>query len=202
MNSLACEAEVTDSWFVPHFLPREDRPYEVAMSRSWIKYMSYENYYDAMWSSKIASILSGIPRALNERGSRVAMTFAIWLMTPVGNSFLETLFKDQKKYITSSSGFAYENVDVAIRSWASQNKLSSYTTNTLSHLLKDWQGLPIYTDPPYPTLEDCRVVEGMCCFFVSDEGKDLLRKVYKNAAKKTDKFGTRSLPFTENVIRK
>lgn len=43
MNPLACEANVTEAWFVPHFPARDDSPYEMSMYRAWVRYMSYED---------------------------------------------------------------------------------------------------------------------------------------------------------------
>ncbi len=125
MRVSVCEVEVTDAWFVPHFLPREDKPYEMAMYHAWIRYMSYEGHFHCGWSAMIVSMLSEIPRALNERGSRVAFTFAVWLMTPVGNTFFETLFKEQQ----DASFFMGGAEGAEIRSWAYENRLSSCVMN-------------------------------------------------------------------------
>ncbi len=198
-NPLPCDVVVTTEWLTPHFLPRKDKPYELAMSRAWTSYMTYEDYDSiGMWSSRIVGKLFDIPRALNERGSRVAMTFAIWLMTPIGETFLKKLFLDQKMYVSTSSGVSstdYNQRDVAIRSWASENSLLSLTNNTLDTLLRDSVGAYVYKDQPYPTLEDSRVIEEMCCFFVSKEGRYLLRKVYKNVARRIEVSYKRNLPF-------
>ncbi len=198
-NPLPCDVAVTAEWLTPHFPPREDKPYELAMSRAWISYMTYEDYDSiGMWSSRIVGKLFNIPRALNERGSRVAMTFAIWLMTPIGETFLKKLFLDQKMYVSTSSGASsldYNQRDVAVRSWASENSLLDISNNTLDTLLRDSVGAYVYKVQPYPTLEDSRVIEEMCCFFVSKEGRYLLRKVYNNVEQKVEVYDKRNLPF-------
>ncbi len=198
-NPLPSDVVVTEEWLTPHFLPRVDNPYELAMSRAWIDYMTREGEDNiGMWSPRIVKILFDIPRALNERGSRVAISFAIWLMTPIGETFLKKLFHDQRMYVSSSSGYSstdHKERDAAVRSWASENVLLSSTNNTLDTLLRGSAGAYIYKDQPHPTLEDSRVVEEMCCFFVSKDGKNVLRRVYKNAAKKMEANYRRSLPF-------
>lgn len=189
---LACEIPVTDSWFIPHFPARTDRPYEMAMQKTWKQVMSYEDHYGGMWSSRIASLLADIPRAQNERSSRVAASFALWLMTNNGGSFLDSLFKHQNQ-----SSFFFNEDSVAITLWALENRNLSLRINPLEILLRDEYGKPVYSDPPYPTLEDNRVVEYFTCYFITDEGKKLLQKVYSRAKiHVTSRHEVRSLPFT------
>lgn len=166
------EVKVTDMWFVPHFPPREDRLLEMTMLTLWKEYMKYEDNHQSGWCTRLADILSGIPRALNKRGGRVAATFAVWTMTPLGLAFMESLFRD----IRSQDGNFFDE-RTAIRAWASENEINSMSNNRLECLLRDEYGNHVYKRNKYPTLEDHRVVEAVVCFFISEDGKDLLRKV-------------------------
>lgn len=186
MHQYADKVIITNEWFKPHFPARKDRPLEVAMCEAWKISMSYEDYYGSVWSSRIANMLARIPRALNKRGARVATTFALWLVTNNGRGFLIKLYKEQNEKPSFS-----DSDTLAVRSWADENKLSSGVRNTLEGILCNEKGLHVYTNPAYPTLEDNRVIESTLCFFLSDQGKNLIKTVYNK-----DDWGD-SLPFKE-----
>lgn len=167
------EDTLPDTWFVPHFAPRSNRPLETAICRAWKEYASYYDHYHLGWASRLEMMMHGIPRVWNERGSRMAATFMLWSVTNNGRGFLHTFYRDQ-----SEAGHLGKE-DAAIQSWAKENRLLGVTNNSLACLLFNEQGKPVYTNPPYPTLEDNRIVEMLCIFFSTEEGRKFLYETYK-----------------------
>ncbi len=172
------EIRVKDDWFIPHFLPREDRPIEMAMFREWKRYMSYEDFHNGgLWSSRLAShILAPIPGGQNGRTARVAATFALWCVMPVGRGFFDPLLRKAREENGETA-----RADIALSSWAIENRLGSCTSNRLESLLCDAEGRPVYKQKPYPTLPDSRAVELTLLFFVSDRGRALLQRVNQSS---------------------
>ncbi len=170
---LASDIKVKEDWFVPHFPPREDRPLEMAMVKEWKEYMSYEDHFADGWSARLAvHILAPIPGGQNVRTARTATTFALWVVTPVGRSFMDPVLRKVKFEKEGS-----EPGRIAVSEWAKENQLGGLTANRLVGILLDSKGRPAYKHKPYPTLPDHRAVELTLCFLVSPEGRELLRRV-------------------------
>jgi hypothetical protein len=170
----ADDIKVKEGWFVPHFAAREDRAIEVAMVREWKDYMSYEDSFDEGWSTRLAaSILAPIPGGQNERTARVAATFALWCVMPVGRGFFEPVLRKIREQRETSISCR----DTAIAAWAVENQLGLRTDNRLEALLYDSKGRPVYKHKPYPTLPDHRSVELTLGFLVSEEGRAFLKRV-------------------------
>lgn len=164
---------VNDEWIVPHFPAYEDRPIEMAMMREWKEYMLYADEHYCGWTTRlVADILAPIPGGLNRRTSRVATTFALWVVKPVGRGFFDPLLR--KVWQEKSE---YNRRDMALAAWAVENRLASSTRNRLESLLSDGQGKFVYKHKPFPTLPDYRAVEQTLLFFVSDNGREFLRRV-------------------------
>jgi hypothetical protein len=176
----ADEMEVTDEWFKSHRLPREDRPLEVHMMRFWKRHMSREDSYGTGWSTRLAAHLADVPRTGTIRDGRVATTFAWWVMTPVGGEFLQRVFQSVKPK-TPTTSFDSGRVSEL---WGREARYDPMFNNIVDHLLRGDDNKWVYSDPPYPTLEDYRVMEHTLLFFLSDEGRVLLKKVYRAAKEK------------------
>lgn len=169
----ADDIKVKEDWFVPHFSPREDKPLEMAMAREWKEYMSYEDHFSSGWYTRLAAyILAPIPGGQNVRTARTAATFALWVVTPVGRSFIDPVLRKVK----AEKGVLDHN-HIPISEWAVENQLGGVTENRLVQILHDSRGMPVYKHKPYPTLPDHRAVELTLCFLVSPEGRELLRRV-------------------------
>ncbi len=170
---LASDIKVRESWFVPHFLPRVDKPLEMAMAREWKEYMSYEDHFSCGWSTRLAvHILAPIPGGQNMRAARTASTFALWVVTPVGRSFMDPVLRKVK-----AEKNPLDCNRIPISEWAVENQLGGITENRLVQILQDSKGNPVYKNKPYPILPDHRAVEMTLCFLVSSEGRELLRRV-------------------------
>lgn len=170
---LASEIKVKGGWFIPHFPPREDRPLEMAMVREWKEYMSYEDHFADGWSARLAvDILAPIPGGQNVRTARTATTFALWVVTPVGRSFIDPVLRK-----VNAEKNPLDRNRIPISEWAVENQLGGLTENRLVQILKDSKGDPVYKNKPYPTLPDHRAAEMTLCFLVSSEGRELLRRV-------------------------
>lgn len=164
--------KLKQEWFVPHFPPREDRPLEIAMLREWKNYMSYEDYFGGEWGTRMARLLSDIPGGQNIRTARVATTVALWVVMPTGRAFFDPLLRRIQK--RESEVFIH---DLVLSAWAVENRLSSITVNRLESLLSDEKGLFVYKYKPYPSLPDHRAVEQTLLFLVTEEGRNLLKRV-------------------------
>lgn len=175
----ADDIKVKEVWFVPHFPPREDKQLELAMVREWKDYMSYEDFFSTGWSSRLATeILARVPGGQNGRTARVAATFALWCVMPIGRGFLDPLLRKVKEGKEGSVN------NLAIAAWALENQLELLTNNKLVMLLSDGQGKPFYKHKPYPTLSDHRAVELTLCFLVSKEGRNLLKRVCQSSSER------------------
>lgn len=161
-------------WFVPHFDPRDYNPRERVMLEVWKNHMSHEDEHSIGWCTRLEALLSDIPRARTVRGGRMATTVAVWLMTNVGRSILEEVL-----CATTAESFLLEKDVVAI--WAAHNKLSPSIRNYLEHLVRSSDGKPVYEDPPYPTMEDNRVVEHVLIYLAGVSGRTLLKEVCEKA---------------------
>lgn len=170
----ADEVTVTHRWFVPHFPSRPDRLLEVAMVKEWREYMSYPDHHWCGWTTRlVADILAMIPGGVNIRTGRTAATFALWCMTPNGLGFLYPILRKIKE--KGTTGHSLDQV--AVIAWATENKLTNHMANTLGILVRDGTRQSIYKRRPYPTLEDHRAAEHTLCFLISEEGRDLLKRV-------------------------
>lgn len=163
-------------WFEPLFPAREDRPLEMAMVREWRDYMSYEDYHDCGWTTRmVAFILDPIPGGLNTRTARVATTFALWCVTNNGRGFFDPLLRN----IRSVKGESPRNMAVA--AWAVANQLELSVANRLESILLAGDGTPYFKNHPHPQLSDNRAVEQTLTFLVSEPGIDLLRRVCQSS---------------------
>ena len=167
-----------DEWFVPHFPPLEDRPLQIIMCSLWKNYASYQDDFNGYYLTRIDAMMHKVPRVRNLRGGRTASTFMLWSTTNNGRSFLHQLYRDQRE--VSSLGFYFKERS-AIKTLAIENRLSGHWGNILNRVLCNEKSESVYNDPSYPTLEDYRVVEMLCIFFVSNEGMKFLYRVYKKA---------------------
>ncbi len=173
----ADEIKVKEGWYVPHFPPRSDRPIEMALVKEWKDFMSYEDHRSCGWTTYLASeILAQIPGGGNERTARVAVTFALWCVTPVGRSFFEPILRRIRSEKAGSFSLNTPK-NIAISSWAVENQLGLRSKNILELLLSDANGRLLYKHKPYPTLSDNRAVEETLKFLVNESGIGLLRRV-------------------------
>lgn len=170
------EVEVTDDWYIPHFPARSTHPLEMAMVRHWKEYMSYEDYYGGMWSSRLACFLSNVPRCLTLRQARVAATFALWTATPNGRS-VDQFFEE----IKPDNLFSPSLGRYAAHAWAELSFLSSSTQDFVNILMCNEKREWVYGDRPYATLEDYRIMQATFTFLLSDRGRDFLKKVCTEA---------------------
>ncbi len=175
----ATKVKITDDWFLPHFDARFDRPLELAVVTFWKEYMGYENEYACGWTTRLIALLTSIPQGLTIRTAKVAATFAVWSMMPVGLSFLESALRKAKEKSHGWNDYSSER-DSAIASWAIENQLGLLTVNRLQHLLMT-NGNPVYKNAPYATLADNRAVEETLCFFVTRDGRMFLQEVCKRS---------------------
>lgn len=167
------ESPVNEKWFIPSFPPRPDRPHEEVMLMEWKKLMLYQDHYSIGWVTRLEALLTPIPGGPTERAGCIATSFVLWVSMPVGNSFLDELFRLCKK-----SDDHWSKSRLAVSAWARENQLEQGRSNTLKNLIN--QRKEFFHDVTYA---DHRTIEVTLCWLMTDEGMGLYQKVMRNLYK-------------------